>query len=171
LAIFQIKKPARHRDRKWSTPKISGNRPAPVERHHIMYCDEKDYVHGNRYRTEILKQHKRPVRERRQGGKGGKKATPISAPRTNTGSNDTADAGPAVGIENCCVREFWAVIDTDGYMVRGRNVARTTHLGTGVDEVFFTGEVSTRSGADICKKRRVSKVSVTPHSAFGNILL
>jgi len=46
------------------------------------------------------------------------------------------------GVENCCVREFWAVIETDGSLVRGRNVLRTTHLGTGIYEVFFTGDVS-----------------------------
>lgn len=49
---------------------------------------------------------------------------------------------PRWGVENCCVREFWAVIDRDGNLVRGRNAVRTTRLGTGVYEVFFTGEVS-----------------------------
>jgi hypothetical protein len=49
---------------------------------------------------------------------------------------------PRWGVEHCCVREFWAVIDRDATLVRGRNVVRTTHLGTGVYEVFFTGDVS-----------------------------
>src|SRR5262245_1080002 len=46
------------------------------------------------------------------------------------------------GVEGCCVREFWAVIERDGTLVRGRNVLRTEQLATGVYEVFFTGEVS-----------------------------
>ena len=45
-------------------------------------------------------------------------------------------------MEACCVREFWAVIERDGSLVRGRNVLRTAKLATGVYEVFFTGEVS-----------------------------
>lgn len=49
---------------------------------------------------------------------------------------------PRWGIENCCVREFWAVIERDATLVRGRNVVRTAKLDTGVYEVFFTGEVS-----------------------------
>ena len=49
---------------------------------------------------------------------------------------------PRWGVENCCVREFWAVIERDGSLVRGRNVLRTGKLGTGIYEVFFTGEVS-----------------------------
>jgi hypothetical protein len=53
-----------------------------------------------------------------------------------------ATPDPRWGIENCCVREFWAVIERDATLVRGRNVVRTTKLDTGVYEVFFTGEVS-----------------------------
>lgn len=49
---------------------------------------------------------------------------------------------PRWGVEGCCVREFWAVIESDGSLVRGRNVLRTAQLGTGIYEVFFTGEVS-----------------------------
>lgn len=49
---------------------------------------------------------------------------------------------PRWGVENCCVREFWAVIERDATLIRGRNVLRTAHLGTGIYEVFFTGEVS-----------------------------
>lgn len=46
------------------------------------------------------------------------------------------------GVQNCCVREFWAVIERDASLVRGRNVLRTRKLGVGIYEVFFTGEVS-----------------------------
>ena len=49
---------------------------------------------------------------------------------------------PRWGVEHCCVREFWAVIERDASLVRGRNVLRTAKLGTGIYEVFFTGEVS-----------------------------
>jgi hypothetical protein len=49
---------------------------------------------------------------------------------------------PRWGVENCCVREFWAVIERDASLVRGRNVLRTAKLGVGIYEVFFTGEVS-----------------------------
>jgi len=49
---------------------------------------------------------------------------------------------PRWGVEGCCVREFWAVIERDGTLVRGRNVLRTAQLSTGIYEVFFTGEVS-----------------------------
>jgi hypothetical protein len=54
-----------------------------------------------------------------------------------------ATPDPRWGVEKCCVREFWAVIERDGTLVRGRNVLRTAKLpGTGIYEVFFTGEVS-----------------------------
>ncbi len=49
---------------------------------------------------------------------------------------------PRWGVEHCCVREFWAVIERDASLVRGRNVVRTAKLGTGIYEVFFTGDVS-----------------------------
>jgi len=49
---------------------------------------------------------------------------------------------PRWGVEGCCVREYWAVIERDGSLVRGRNVLRTEQLGPGTYEVFFTGEVS-----------------------------
>ncbi|MBT1511394.1 hypothetical protein KIP88_12845 [Bradyrhizobium sp. SRL28] len=51
-------------------------------------------------------------------------------------------ADPRYGVEQCCVREFWAVIERDATLVRGRNVLRTRKLGTGIYEVFFTGDVS-----------------------------
>jgi hypothetical protein len=71
-----------------------------------------------------------------------RKPLPSPSPGPTLDPMIPATPDPRWGIENCCVREFWAVIDTDGYMVRGRNVARTTHLGIGTYEVFFTGEVS-----------------------------
>jgi len=44
--------------------------------------------------------------------------------------------------ERCCVREFWAVVETNGTLVRGRNVTRATKLATGVYEVVFTEDLS-----------------------------
>jgi hypothetical protein len=49
---------------------------------------------------------------------------------------------PRWGVERCCIREFWAVIERDGSLVRGRNVLRTAKLADGTYEVFFTGDVS-----------------------------
>src|ERR1043166_4610155 len=49
---------------------------------------------------------------------------------------------PRWGVEACCVREFWAVVERDASLVRGRNVVWTNKLGTGIYEVFFTGDVS-----------------------------
>jgi hypothetical protein len=46
------------------------------------------------------------------------------------------------GVEECCVREYWAVIESDGSLARGRNVVRTEHLGPGQYMVTFTGDVS-----------------------------
>ncbi len=59
------------------------------------------------------------------------KATAISAPPPD-----------AFGAEGCCVREFWAVVERDGTLVRGRNVWRVARLGTGIYEVIFTSDVS-----------------------------
>jgi hypothetical protein len=50
-----------------------------------------------------------------------------------------ATPDPRWGVEHCCVRQFWAVIERDASLVRGRNVVRTAKLDTGVYEVFFTG--------------------------------
>ena len=46
------------------------------------------------------------------------------------------------GVEGCCVRTFWAVVETDGTFVRGRNVARVAHLAEGQYEIVFTSDVS-----------------------------
>jgi hypothetical protein len=46
------------------------------------------------------------------------------------------------GVEGCCPREFWAVIESDGSLARGRNVVRTQRLGTGQYMVVFIADVS-----------------------------
>lgn len=52
------------------------------------------------------------------------------------------DEAAKLGVENCCIREYWAVVERDGTLVRGRNVLRTSRLGPGSYEVYFTGDVS-----------------------------
>lgn len=42
----------------------------------------------------------------------------------------------------CCVSEFWAVVETDGALVRGRNVANVQKLATGIYQVLFTHNIS-----------------------------
>ncbi len=50
---------------------------------------------------------------------------------------------PAVTVSShCCVREFWAVVETNGTLVRGRNVKYVTQLATGIYEVMFTEDIS-----------------------------
>jgi len=44
--------------------------------------------------------------------------------------------------QHCCVHEFWAVVETNGTLVRGRNVTRCTRLAAGIYEVVFTDDVS-----------------------------
>jgi hypothetical protein len=46
------------------------------------------------------------------------------------------------GVEGCCPREFWAVIESDGSLARGRNVVRTQKLGQGQYMVVFTADIS-----------------------------
>jgi len=43
---------------------------------------------------------------------------------------------------HCCVHNFWAVVETDGTLVRGRNVVRSKRLAEGQYEVVFTEDVS-----------------------------
>lgn len=58
-----------------------------------------------------------------------------------TGS--AAQPDPAkFGVEGCCPREFWAVIESDGSLARGRNVVRTVRLAAGQYAVVFTADVS-----------------------------
>jgi hypothetical protein len=52
-------------------------------------------------------------------------ATSARVPPPRPGTPD-----PRYGVEQCCVREFWAVVERDA------------SLGTGIYEVFFTGDVS-----------------------------
>ena len=72
---------------------------------------------------------------------------PLNAPNARAATaarirpDETEDAAK-YGVEGCCVRTFWAVVETDGTFVRGRNVARVAHLDTGVYEVVFTSDVS-----------------------------
>jgi len=44
--------------------------------------------------------------------------------------------------DHCCVHHYWAVIERNGTLVRGRNVLRAKHLATGQYEVVFTDDVS-----------------------------
>lgn len=54
-----------------------------------------------------------------------------------------APAKPAVTrAQRCCVHEYWAVVETNGTLVRGRNVVRSTRLATGQYEVIFTDDIS-----------------------------
>lgn len=54
-----------------------------------------------------------------------------------------AVAAPAVtGDEHCCIAQYWAVVETNGTLVRGHNVWRVTRLAQGIYEVVFTGDVS-----------------------------
>ncbi|PYJ06815.1 MAG: hypothetical protein DMF06_17350 [Verrucomicrobia bacterium] len=46
------------------------------------------------------------------------------------------------GDEHCCIAQYWAVLETNGSLVRGHNVWRVAHLATGIYEVIFTGDVS-----------------------------
>jgi hypothetical protein len=46
------------------------------------------------------------------------------------------------GVEGCCLRTFYAVVERDGSFVRGRNVARVAHLAPGQYEIVFTSDVS-----------------------------
>jgi len=46
------------------------------------------------------------------------------------------------GVQECCYRTFWAVVDTDGTFIRGRDVARVAHLAPGQYEIVFTSDVS-----------------------------
>jgi len=64
----------------------------------------------------------------------------IAPPKGQPAVPTTPD--PRWGVEECCVREFWAVVERDASLVRGRNVVWTNKLGTGIYEVFFTGDVS-----------------------------
>jgi hypothetical protein len=46
--------------------------------------------------------------------------------------------------DRCCVHHYWAVVETNGTLVRGRNVVRVAKVppGPGTYEVIFTDDVS-----------------------------
>lgn len=44
-------------------------------------------------------------------------------------------------VARCCVREYWAVVETNGSLIRGRNVTRVKRLAAGQYEVIFTDDV------------------------------
>jgi hypothetical protein len=52
------------------------------------------------------------------------------------------DDAAKYGVEGCCYRTFWAVVERDGTLVRGRNVARVARLTDGQYEIVFTSDVS-----------------------------
>jgi hypothetical protein len=65
------------------------------------------------------------------------------AARAAAAPGAAAASDPAIfGREDCCVNEFWAVVERDGTLVRGRSVWRTKRLAPGQYEVIFTGNVS-----------------------------
>jgi hypothetical protein len=65
-----------------------------------------------------------------------------SARAAVAGAAAAASDASIFGREDCCVQEYWAVVERDGSLVRGRSVWRTRKLGTGTYEVVFTGDVS-----------------------------
>lgn len=48
----------------------------------------------------------------------------------------------ALTYECCCTRQYWAVVERDGNLVRGNNVLRSRRVGEGQYEVVFNGDVS-----------------------------
>lgn len=74
------------------------------------------------------------------------KSTPVQNAPQGAAERKAAQAlvaAPVVtGAEHCCVTQYWAVLETDGTLVRGHNVWRVAHLSTGIYEVIFTGDVS-----------------------------
>lgn len=71
-------------------------------------------------------------------------ATPLNAPdeKAHKEALRTAPKPIVTQVARCCVREYWAVVDTNGTLVRGRNVTRTKHLAGGQYEVIFSDDVS-----------------------------
>ena len=46
-------------------------------------------------------------------------------------------------VARCCVHEYWAVVEKNGTLVRGRNVNRVKRLAAGQYEVVFTDDMRT----------------------------
>ena len=67
---------------------------------------------------------------------------PAGAKATAVAAAAAVPLSSLIGVEGCCVRQFWAVLEGDGTLVRGRGVARVQKLDVGIYEVFFTGDVS-----------------------------
>jgi hypothetical protein len=44
--------------------------------------------------------------------------------------------------DHCCVHHYWAVVETNGALGRGRNVQSVTRLGVGQYEVIFTADMT-----------------------------
>jgi hypothetical protein len=54
-----------------------------------------------------------------------------------------APAAPQVTrVDHCCVHEYWAIVETNGTLVRGRNVVKSVKLATGQYEIYFTGPIN-----------------------------
>jgi len=76
-----------------------------------------------------------------------KKLSNLNAPseKAARAAFDVAAAVPEkahLTYECCCVRQYWAVIERDGTLVRGNNVLRSKRLAEGQYEVVFNGDVS-----------------------------
>jgi hypothetical protein len=71
--------------------------------------------------------------------------TNFNAPDEKTARDAVAAAPIARPVitrpEHCCVSTFWAVIERNGSIVRGRNVVSAQRLATGQYEVIFTADV------------------------------
>lgn len=70
------------------------------------------------------------------------KAALAPRPAGGAGAAAAADDSSIYGREGCCVEQYWAVVERDGRLVRGRSVWRTRRLAPGQYEVIFTGDVS-----------------------------
>ena len=67
----------------------------------------------------------------------------LNAPDKQDKAALAAPAAPQVTRpQHCCVHEYWAVVETNGTLVRGRNVVRCTRLAVGIYEVVFTDDLS-----------------------------
>lgn len=66
----------------------------------------------------------------------------VAGPAPGAAAAAAADDPSIYGREGCCVNQYWAVVERDGRLVRGRSVWRTRKLSTGIYEVVFTGDVS-----------------------------
>jgi hypothetical protein len=74
--------------------------------------------------------------------KAAKAALRVAAPAPERAAAAAEDRAGALTNECCCVHQYWAVVETDGTLVRGNNVWRATRLAEGQYEVIFTGDVS-----------------------------